>query len=384
MAINVSGGAVPSGEGTATTQAPARASDLAQLDDSQLLQELGLATDTPPAAGPQGENATIDGFDSPYAPDNEQAPPPTGARPTATPSAGDTAEAAAQAAGTEGTGERAPQGEAPKTYATQFAVYQGDEELEIPDLQIKFKAAGEERDLPLDRVVKLAQQGFYNEQRAEEMRAYREEKPQIEAFITDLQQQNQMLVEGWRRVLSGDEEYLAQQQQEFLQAQSPEARAARLEQELARERGQTREVQFERQAAQFVQGTLVPALQQLEVEHKEVSFEEIVGRFNLLTAPLMVRGQIPPTRFAEVQRLVDSELRPWVDAQNEKRTSAKQQATQTTQQATAQSAALKRQVARTVMPQGTQPTGREQAPPKQYKTAADILDDLPNIAKPTP
>lgn len=383
MTIDVSGGAAPSGSTSNESAAPVvkRASDLATLPDAELLQELNLGPAAQAAeVTPTGATDPIKRFVPPADPAGSQAADGEGGVERSE-TAESRAETAAQAAGAEGNGEPDSQVPAPveRQLQAQFAVFEGDTELEIPDLTIKFKAAGEERDLPLDRVVKLAQQGYYNEQRAEEMRAFREERPIIEQTIAGLQAQNQMLVEGWRRVLSGDEAYLAQEQQEFLAAQSPEARAARLEQELARERGQTREVQFERQAAQFVQGHLVPSLQQIETEHPEVSFEEIVGRFNLLTAPLMVRGQIPPTRFQEVDRLVQTELRPWVDAQNDKRVQAKKQATTTTLRATAEAAAAKRQVARTVMPQGTQATGAQRAAPKKYATAADILDDIPGI-----
>ena len=386
MAIDTTGSPVPSGDtSTETTPQIQRASDLAALPDAELLKTFGLATTQTPGTGDRAP------ADSPY---REEGSPPheitdlpvdTGTVPDATAEA--QAETAAQQAAREEAERVAAEAAPPvekRPLQAQFQVYEGEDELEIPDLKLKFKAAGEERELPLDRVVKLAQQGYYNEQRAEEMRQFREQLPQIEDTISSLQQQNEMLLQGWRRVLSGDEDFLEAERQEFLRTQSPEARAQRLEAELAAERGQTRQSQFERQAANFVQTQLVPELQNLEAEHPEVSFEEIVGRFNLLTAPLMVRGQIPPARFEQVSNLVNTELRPWVDAQNEKRISQKKAQTTVVERATATAQAAKRQTARAVMPQGTPATGAEKVVNKPYKTAADILDDLPNIAKLNP
>lgn len=383
MTIDISGGTVPKGETPAVT-APVRASDMQSLPDDVLLKELGLDTISATPATPLSGSPAATG-------DGGVADPVSGDQADAGAAPGVTAETQAETAAQTSAREEAERvaaeaaaaGEPKKPLQAQFAVYEGETELETPELNIRFRAAGEERDLPLDRVVKLAQQGFYNETRAEEMRQFREQLPFIQDQLQGLQNENQMLMQGWRRVLQGDEDYLEQERNEFLRTQSPEARAQRLEQELAQERGQTRLGQQEQQAAVFVQQHLVPTLQAIETEHPEVSFEEIVGRFNLLTAPLMQRGQIPPARFRQVQDLIESELRPWVDSQNERRLSSKKAQTTVVERATADAAAAKRQTARAVMPQGTQTTGSEKPVQKVYKQASDILDDLPNIAKPT-
>ena len=202
--------------------------------------------------------------------------------------------------------------------------------------------------------------GFYNEARANEIREFREQLPQIEANFTSLQEQNQILMDGWRRVLSGDEEYLAQEQEQFLRARSPEARAERAEAALQQERQRSQGATAEQQATQFVQG-LTPEFETMLAAAPEVSFEEVVGKFNILTAPLMVRGQIPPTKFREVERIIRSELRPWAEAQHARRMGVKKATTATVNRATATSAAAKKQAARAVLPQGTHPTGAPRA-----------------------
>ena len=371
MAIDTTGG-----QAATEPAAPARASDLANLPDNDLLKEFGLGSAATPttqvaatvAEGDAGEDGTLIDADSPYA--------------DAEANEGVTAEAAAESAAQAATREKAQEearAAAPaKALATQFAVFdEAGDELEIPDLKIKFKADGQERDLPLDRVVKLAQVGYYNEQRQQELREFREQLPEIESTIASLQEEINLYRTGWQRVLSGDEAYLAQEQEAYLRATSPEARAERLEAENRALRNGQAGSQVASQAVQFV-NTLVPKFEQFAAAAPEVSFEEIVGRFNLLTAPFMVRGQIPPAKFREVERVIDSELKPWIETQNEKRTAK----TRTADLATAQAAQAKRQTARAIMPQGTRATGADPVvAPKKYKTASDIFDDLPNLVK---
>lgn len=273
--------------------------------------------------------------------------------------------------------ETAAEPVAPKQLAAEFQVFDAEGELEIPDLKLKFKAEGEERELPLDRVVKLAQQGYYNEERAQEIKEFREAVPRIEEHITSLQEQNQMLLEGWKRVLEGDDDYLEGEREQYLLSTSPEARAARAEARLREIEQQGVLSKEEQQANQFA-ASLAPQLEAIEQAATEVPFEEIIGRFNLLTAPLMVRGVIPPTKFRDVERIIGSELRPWVEARQEERLKTKQSATASVSTATARTAALKRQVSRAVMPQGTHAAEAPKAA-KKYTSATDILDDLQNI-----
>lgn len=386
MAIDTTGMAE-----AATPETPATAADLQNLPDATLLQELGLdklareseatpQSGTPAATGEEDlsigqEELEIERFDSDSADPAGEGAGEAEQDSTATVSGGDKEKQAASGDTADGDSE----GKAPRQLQAQFQVFEGNDELEIPDLTLKFNANGEEREIPLDAVVKLAQRGFYNEERAAEMRAFRDEKPQYDAAIQSLQDENRMLVEGWRRALSGDDEYLENERLSFQQAQSPEARAERAEYELARLQGSTQEGQAEREAARFLQQSLVPRLEHIEQSASEVSFEEVVGRFNLITAPLMVRGQIPPNKFHEVERLVEHELRPWVEAQHEKRSGAKKQATVASARATATAAQAKREVSRRVMPQGTPATGATRQVEKKYNSAADILNDVANI-----
>lgn len=381
MAIDTTGGVAPAAEGAAPVAAPpATAAAMARMSDDELFSELELGKlvgESPtPSETPANPDATLERFDSPegdVAVGEEAADGETeGGEGEA--GEGEAGEAAAPAdAATPAGDEERP------ALAAEFTIRQGDTEVEIPtDVSISFIADGEQRDLPLDRVVRLAQMGYYNEERANEIREFREALPEIESRFDALEQERDSLVHGLQRILAGDDEYLEQEREAYVRAQSPEARAARLERELEEvKRGQGAN-QIEQQARQFVAG-LAPELDAIVKEAPEVSWEEVVGRFNILTAPLMVRGQIPPTRWRQVEQIVRGDLRQWAEAQNTKRTTAKNTQTQSVQSARAESRAAKRQVARAVLPRGTQTGGAQQQAPKQYETAADILNDLPNV-----
>lgn len=384
MAIDTTGGVAPtpdSGAGQPITKFET-AGDWSKLDDNTLLQELNLGGDktATPAGKPAGDETqpVQDAAEDDAALEEGGDADDSGEQPDAGAEGAEAVEGQEAAPEGEGDGKEAVVPTADRPLQAEFQVFDAEGELEIPELTLKFKANGEERELPLDRVVKLAQQGYYNEELVQNVREWRETQPKYEQALQELEQERQMLLDGWRRVLSGDEEYLAQEQEAFLQAQSPEARAQRAEQEVQRIRQQQQMGQQEQAAQQFV-ASLVPEFEALEQAAPNVTFEEIVGRFNLLTAPLMVRGQIPPSRYNEVARIIQSELKPWAESRNTERATKQKAATEQVKQSTAKTAAMKRTVSRAVMPQGTH--APEAPKNKKYETAQDILDDIPNLVR---
>lgn len=381
MAIDTSGGSqgdTPANEATPT------AGDLAQLSDDKLFEELGLAElsqKEAPASGAQ--DARLENFDAP------QGGEPEGEGETDAEAEGESGEAGSADAGqdaaaaetdTAESGGDAGEGGA-RALAAEFTLRQGDAEVEIPtDVSISFIADGEQRDLPLDRVVRLAQMGYYNEQRAAEIKEFREALPEIEERFEALQNERDMLLQGWQRALAGDDEYLEQERESYLRATSPEARAQRLERELEEVRRGQSTGRADEVGRQFVQ-SIAPEFEAISKESPEVSFEEVIGKFNMLTAPLMVRGQIPPSKFREVASIVRGELRQWADAQNTKRAGTKKTQTQSVERAQSQATAAKRQAARAVLPRGTQTGGAQKQAPKTYDSASDVLDDVANIVR---
>jgi hypothetical protein len=383
VAIDISGTPVGDAAGDTANETTTRASDLAAMDDATLLKELNLGSAATSANADESADVEADDAqnvegagDDASDRDAAEGDAETQGDDVAAGEGGDDSEAGTESG--EG-GEADADSQTASGPAVGFAVFQGNDEVEVPaDLKIKFTADGAERELPLDRVVRLAQMGFYNEERANEIREFREQLPQLRESFESLQSENEMLTAAMQRILSGDEDYLEQEREEFTRASSPEARAERAEAALRAEQQRSRGATVEQQAASFVR-SLVPEFESLQTAAPEVTFEEVVGKFNMLTAPLMVRGQIPPAKFREVERIIRSELRPWAEAQHAKRIGAKKATTAATTRAAAETARAKKQAARAVLPSGTHPTGAPPKPAKKYESAGDIMNDLDDI-----
>ena len=65
--------------------------------------------------------------------------------------------------------------------ATQFTLRDKDGELEVPDLIIEFNANGKTRREPLDKVVRMAQFGVYNEEREQTVQQTKREMAETQA-----------------------------------------------------------------------------------------------------------------------------------------------------------------------------------------------------------
>ncbi|MEO5589951.1 MAG: hypothetical protein ABIS03_10230, partial [Gemmatimonadaceae bacterium] len=292
--------------------------------------------------------------------------------------AGDTAEPPPEEAPPE---EAKPDEEAapePKKLAADFSVFDAEGELEVPDIKLSFKANGKEmKDVPLDRVVKLAQWGAYNEEREQSVRETRAQLSQVDEVIAEKDRTIAAYAEAYQQMLR-DENFYLETRAQYEAANTPEAEVQRLraeqkqfqQQTAERERASTEQAQ----ANQFI-GYLAPKLEALATQHPTVTFDEVFGRYNLLTAPLLVAGRMPPERFPQVDHIVDTELSQWIESQHNERTTAKQKQTATI-------ANNKRQLARAVAPAGTIPgsgTPAKPQPKQSYQKATDIFADLPAI-----
>lgn len=254
---------------------------------------------------------------------------------------------------------------------TEFKVLDQEGELEVPEIQIEFKAKGETRKLPLDHVVRLAQFGFANEEREQQVLA-------AKRFVTEAQQQTDELqkfiqqYEGYYDKIFNDPAFYEEARLAYLNQNSPEARAQRAESELARV-NQAKQLQREEQTvAGFVQQTVMPAMTRLIQENPLVSDTELVGRYTMLTAPLLVNGRVPLHRLREVEHLVANDLSTWAQQQQYERTLKQQSTTRDQARATQQVAATKRQAARVFSQPGGVP---EPAPkPTKFDSARDWLN----------
>lgn len=251
--------------------------------------------------------------------------------------------------------------------------------LDTSDVNITFTADGKERTLPLDRVVRLAQTGFYNEKLQSEVKDYRAEKADLIAQSEELEEiaaQRTALV----RKLLEDDDFLLAQRERYLAANSPDKRAERAEAKL-REVQQEREMQrFEVQREEFVTQEFYPKLQAIVKQYPNLSEEEVWGRFNIAASHLSDRGGvIPPKNWRAALKVIDDDIGPWAAQRHESRLEApkKERAQLKAEARRAQEKATeaKRKLTKNLRPTGVSPTTSVQKR-KPIVSADDAVDDI--------
>lgn len=268
--------------------------------------------------------------------------------------------------------------------ATEFTVSSEDGEIEVPDLNITYKVAGKDVTDPIDVVVRKAQQGGYNEALQQEVHQLRSTVPQLEQHARTVEQENNQLMAAVKDMLADPNRYLAEYEA-YQQQNTPESQL-RASQERLRTIEQERATERINAQSAPVRQAVVTKIDTAANQHPEVPFDEIFGRFNILTAPYMVQGQIPPDRLHQVAQLVDAQLLPWVEETAKTRRQAIPQAIDTATKpladkastAQAQAIAAKRQVTRALKPQGS--ASPSSPKPAVYSTASDIMKDIGKIA----
>lgn len=271
-----------------------------------------------------------------------------------------------------------------RALATEFTVSSEDGEIEVPDLNITYKVAGKDVTDPIDVVVRKAQQGGYNEALQQEVHSLRSQLPELQQHTTNVEQENNRLMASVREMLADPNRYLAEYEA-YQQQNTPEAQLRASQQELQRMR-QDQERQRIDLLANPIRQQVVAKVSALSDQHTEVPFDEIFGRFNILTAPYLVQGQIPPDKLHQVAHVVDAQLLPWVEETAKTRRQAITQATTTATKpltdkvntATAETIAAKRQITRALKPQGS--ASPSSPKPATYTTASDIMKDIGRLA----
>lgn len=270
-----------------------------------------------------------------------------------------------------------------RALATEFTVSSEDGELEVPDLNITYKVAGKDVTDPIDVVVRKAQQGGYNEALQQEVQTLRSQLPELQQHTTAVEQENNRLMAGIRDMLADPNRYLAEFEA-YRQQNTPEAQLQAAQAEMQRMKQEQEHYRITQTIAPIVNQTSAKIVEWCG-QHPEVSFDEVFGRFNRLTAPFVVQGQVPPDKVSQVAQLVDNELLPWLEATANTRKQAIPQAiTNATKPLaekanTAQAAAIaaKRQVTRALKPQGS--ASPSSPKPANYTVASDIMKDIGRI-----
>lgn len=272
-----------------------------------------------------------------------------------------------------------------KPLLTQFTLKQAGNETEIPrDVTLDFKGNGKEyKDMPLDKVVLLAQMGLYNEAREQEVQLAKK-------YVSETSQQvkhAESVIEGLKKEfndLLSDETYYEVARQEFLKHNSPEERARRAEESLRQQRQAEQAQEQKRQGRDYIQTNILPTVEKILQTFTSVSEDEVMGRFNRLITPYLENGVVPVNNLPAVKQLVENDLANWAQAITAERNTARKQQEEKVEKIVKtekiKTTLAKRDLARQVKPTTSQTNAKEARKPKQYKSADEwansAVDDI--------
>lgn len=262
-------------------------------------------------------------------------------------------EAVEEAVEEETVAEEKVEEEKPAPLLTSFELLDERGELEIPrNLKFNFKANGKEyKEVPLDKVVLMAQQGAYNHEKEQRYKQIEQEVPQVKQEAERLREENAQYDSYLKRMME-DDVFREAAIEEYQRINTPEAKLRRLEAERAQEQQVNRQRQEDQMIASFTQSVMVPAFSKLLSDNPKVSHYELVGRFTELTAPYMVRGRIPVERLSYVAQIIDADLAAWAKSVQIDREHDVKSRTAELEKTKKEVVQAKRQVARVVAPKG--------------------------------
>jgi hypothetical protein len=220
-------------------------------------------------------------------------------------------------------------------------------------------------------VVRLAQFGFANEEREQQVLA-------AKRFVVEAQQKEQeyqglvQQYEGYYDRIFNDPAFYEEARLAYINQNSPESRAQRAEQQLQQIEVAKRQEAEKQQIAGFVEQTIMPVMSRLLQENPMLNENELIGRYTTLTAPLLVNGRVPLTRLRDVEHIVGNDLSLWAQQIQYERTLAKQQSERAAAKATQQVASAKRQAARVFAQPGS--VASPNTKPTKFNSAKDWLD----------
>lgn len=291
-------------------------------------------------------------------------------------------EADAEGEGAEKSEEGAKPDPKPTTRepVTQFKTLSADgTEVEAPPLEIEYKADGKVLREPLDKVVRRAQMGAYNESLVRDRDTLKGRAGELEMKLTEREQLVALREQQIERLLT-DPSFFDQAKDAYDAYNNPEARAERAERALTeRTLAEQRQAQ-EQVVIQFVQERLLPAYEELSEKYPSITGDEIRGRFDRLTAPWRVNGVIPPNRLPDVEHLLREDFGPWAAQLHESRTASaravKDASATEVRRAQEEAAAAKRTLAQATAPARTSGTASTAKPARTIRTADDAVADI--------
>ena len=267
--------------------------------------------------------------------------------------------------------------------ATEFALYDADGEVEVPNLMVEYKANGKMRSDRLDQVVKLAQWGVYNKDREEKVQQVEQvaqqvyqEREELAALLSEREEQIEKLLM--------DDDFLLAVRDAYGEQNSPESRAARAEQEVKDIRVQNQMSAIAEKGQVFYENEVMPALNMIAGALPSVSVDELAEKFQMAMYAHVERAPngeayVPASRYDAIRQYILDDLAVWAQGQHGRRskptTSAPQRETQKAlaerDRARIESQKAKRAVGQKTLPVGN--AGKPSGKPKAY--AGNTVDD---------
>lgn len=198
----------------------------------------------------------------------------------------------------------------------EFTLYDTDGPVEVPNVVIEYKANGKVRRDRLDQVVKLAQWGVYNEDKAARVEEVQRRADQYEQLLSEREA-------ALERMLSDDEYYDAVREA-YSNELSPERRAERAEAEAERLRTESALAPIAAQGKQFYEGELVPALDMIAQALPTVTREELEQRVEMLLRMHAVEGPggvpiVPPDQYSAIRQAMVEDIAVWAQVTHARR-----------------------------------------------------------------
>lgn len=269
--------------------------------------------------------------------------------------------------------------------ATEFALYDKDGEVEVPELIVEYKANGKVRKDRLDQVVKLAQWGVYNEERDKKAQALEQEYQQTLAVRQQLEQLVSEREAQMERLLQ-DDDYLDAVRDAYSMENSPERRAERAEREKENLRISYQMQQIQSTGEQFYMGEVAPAVQMITDALPNVTPAELESRLQMVMqahAEIAPNGQpfVPPSRYDAIRQYIVDDLALWAQMVNAKRSQPGGSEKEAVK-AELERARIEAQKAKNLVGKATKPTGQIGKPSSGSQKAKPIasLDDAVDSA----
>jgi hypothetical protein len=371
---------------TTADQTSSEANALINQDDSAFAQEFGLtdfikAPEPAPAPDPESVGDAVEEAIEEATP--REQPRDEQGRFAKTEAEGEQSLAEGEQPAAEPGTEAEPEPEPLRPLATEFVIRAKDGS-EIPvgqlvDHEIEYKADGKVYKEPLDKIVRLAQTGRYNQRLHDELTELRTNDSEKTGRLSQTEAMVEQLRAEMIRQLT-DDDYLYQRREEYARLSSPESEVERLRRELTNIKQSQAQASRVQAFQSFAESQLDPALQGLMKQYPSVTEDELLGRFYRIVTPFKRGGEVPPEMFDRVIQAVEGEIGPWMAHLHETRsaTSAGADTKKQVELTKAREAATKakNQLSRLQKPAVGLPGTRTTPKSKPIVSADDAMDDI--------